>query len=86
MLAGAAILFAMGVAHDALNARFLSAVRDGRRTTAALLSGLLTAFGYVAWFIMTWTGVEGTAAGVAAYAAGAGVGTWAGFTAPPPRT
>jgi hypothetical protein len=70
-------LVLLGAAHDALAARWTRATAAERRGEAAALSGVLTAFGYVAWWLMeSLLPAGGMVPGILAYSVGAALGAW----------
>jgi hypothetical protein len=73
------VLFTLGVLHDILWTLYIRAVSMDLRIRASLVSGLLTAFGFVAWSIMVKTGFEATAIGIVAYSVGGTLGTYISF-------
>ncbi len=76
MLPQLVALAAIGATHDALCATYINAANGGRRVFAAVISGILTAFGYLAWWLIESNGLGSTPVGVLAYAAGGALGTY----------
>jgi len=76
MLPQLVLLAAIGATHDALYAAYIMAARSGRRAFAAVISGILTAFGYFAWWLIESNGLGSTPIGVIAYAFGGALGTY----------
>jgi len=71
-----AIVFILGLMHDILCAFYLRAVAAKRPGLAAMISGILTTFGYYVWVV---TQEQNSMAGVVAYALGGALGTYLGL-------
>jgi len=75
------LLFVLGGVHDAFCALYLRAVHAHLRGVAAMISGLLTAFGFASWWLIIHLSgsTELSLIGVLLYAAGGACGTYVGF-------
>lgn len=73
------LLFLIGILHDVLWTLYIRAISVNRRTRAAVVSGLLTAFGFTAWALVAKTGAESTIPGILCYSVGGALGTFMCF-------
>jgi len=85
------LLASIGLLYAGLWAVYVRALNGDRPIVAAILDAIVTSFGFIAWVIMSHTGRESSAAGIAAYSIGGAIGTYitlrmkkSHFQVPPP--
>ena len=75
LVIGLLALVCLGILHDVLWTIYIKAVSSRQVKLASLISGTLTVFGFMAFWVISHTNMGDTILGISAYAAGSSVGT-----------